>query len=426
MFRVEGWTFDPDEPTRSLQVHAYVDGRYAGRGYRGGAAGRRRRRLPGRGAAHGFRLDLRVPHGKHEICVYAINVGPGDRNPSLGCRSVTAQLSPIGSLDKVAAAGVRTVRVKGWTLDPEVPPSVPGGAGAGRRHGRGHGGRRRGADARRRGAYPRAGSAHGFRADVPIASGGSHKVCAYGVNAAGSGRCGRAARLQVGHPADRCPRLAGQASTPSRRASTTWWAGRWTRAIPPTALQVHVYVDGTYRAAAPAGVSRPDVAARLSRCRPACTATSRVMRLAPGYALGVRLRDPGDGRRDEPAARLPRRCAAERPLRSVREGRRRATGCPRRAVPRPGARRHRPVRRRGGGRAGRPGARRGRVSPGRRGTPTRRPAGSPGRGSPPPAAGPPRADRRLGARVGPAPAGRRPRPRADAARPAAAPAARWS
>jgi hypothetical protein len=279
VFRVEGWTFDPDAPTRSLEVHTYVDGRYAGRGTASVPRADVAAAYPGAGSAHGFRIDVRVPQGKHDICVYAINVGAGDRNPSLGCRSVTAQLSPIGSLDKVGAAGVRTVRVKGWTLDPEVPAAsqkvklqVDGKTVA-----------TVVADVARTdvaAAYPKAGAAHGFRADVPIASGGSHKVCAYGVNAAGS--AGANALLgckTVTLPTGVLGSLDKVDTVGTGLYDLVGWAVDTNK--PTTALQVHVYVDGTYRATAPAGVSRPDVAAVYPDAGRQHGYVAR-MRLAPG------------------------------------------------------------------------------------------------------------------------------------------------
>jgi hypothetical protein len=259
VFRVEGWTFDPDEPTRSLQVHAYVDGRYAGAATAAVPRADVAAAFPAAGRLHGYRLDLRVPHGKHEICVYAINVGSGDRNPGLGCRSVTAQLSPVGSLEQVAAAGVRTVRVSGWTLDPEVPAQPQGvQVFVDGRHV---------SDALADGArldvaraYSGAGSAHGFRADVPVATGGAHRVCAYGVNAPGSGGensllgC-RSVTLPTGvrGSVDRVDTIA------TGQYDLVGWA--LDTSAPTTALRVHVYVDGRYRSAVAAGVSRPDLAA---------------------------------------------------------------------------------------------------------------------------------------------------------------------
>jgi hypothetical protein len=259
VFRLEGWTFDPDDPARSLEVHTYVDGRYAARGLATVPRADVAAAFPAAGRPHGFRVDVRVPQGRHDVCVYAINVGAGDRNPRLGCRSVTAQLSPIGSLDKVAAAGVRTARVTGWTFDPEVPAQPQ----QVKLHVDGKYVSTVVADARRADvaqAYPAAGFTHGFRADVPISSGGSHQVCAYGVNAPGSGGgnallgCGTVS-LPTGvlGALDRVDTVA-----PGQYDLVGWALDTSKRTTP---LQVHVYVDGRYRSAATAGGSRPDLAA---------------------------------------------------------------------------------------------------------------------------------------------------------------------
>ena len=40
------------------------------------------------GPAHGYSGSVRLAPGTHQVCTYAINVGQGTTNPSLGCRSV--------------------------------------------------------------------------------------------------------------------------------------------------------------------------------------------------------------------------------------------------------------------------------------------------------------------------------------------------
>ncbi len=85
---VQGWAIDPDT-TRAIGVHVYVDGVYAG----GGRADRTRdnvgRRFPAYGPDHGFRFDLDLAPGQHEVCVYAIDKA-GDHAPNvMGCTQVT-------------------------------------------------------------------------------------------------------------------------------------------------------------------------------------------------------------------------------------------------------------------------------------------------------------------------------------------------
>ena len=80
-----GWVFDPNRPA-PVDVHVYVDGRW------GGAATADRPRAdvaavyPSYGPSHGFSVRVAAPPGA-QVCVYGINVGPGQTNPSLGCRT---------------------------------------------------------------------------------------------------------------------------------------------------------------------------------------------------------------------------------------------------------------------------------------------------------------------------------------------------
>jgi hypothetical protein len=85
--RVAGWAIDPDS-SGPVEIHAYVDGRWAG----SGSADRSRSdvgtRYPGYGPNHGFDFTVAAAPGGHSVCVYAINQGAGGANPRLGCRSV--------------------------------------------------------------------------------------------------------------------------------------------------------------------------------------------------------------------------------------------------------------------------------------------------------------------------------------------------
>ena len=110
------------------------------------------------------------------MCAYAINVASGG-NALLGCRDVVTTGPPFGSLD-VVTAGAGSVRVQGWSIDPDTaaPVSVHvyvDGAvlatvaevdrpdvGA---------------------AFPAYGAAHGY--DVTLgATPGNHRVCAYAID----------------------------------------------------------------------------------------------------------------------------------------------------------------------------------------------------------------------------------------------------
>jgi hypothetical protein len=90
VINVSGWVIDPSAPTAPVPVHVYVDGRGAGAltasGTRTDVAGV----FPGAGPEHGYAGSVPATSGRHQVCVYAINQGPGNSNPLLGC--TTAQV----------------------------------------------------------------------------------------------------------------------------------------------------------------------------------------------------------------------------------------------------------------------------------------------------------------------------------------------
>jgi len=84
---VAGWAIDPDTAD-PIEVHVYVDS--VGRAL---VADRTRSDVaaafPGYGANHGYEATFPIPPGSHQVCIYAINKGPG-ANRLLACRTVTA------------------------------------------------------------------------------------------------------------------------------------------------------------------------------------------------------------------------------------------------------------------------------------------------------------------------------------------------
>ncbi|MCI4658400.1 hypothetical protein [Cryobacterium zhongshanensis] len=83
---LQGWVIDPDT-VAPIVVHVYVNGQWGGAFT--GDAGRADvgRAYPTFGTAHGFSIPIVLPLGQNQVCVFAINVGPGF-NPQLGCRTV--------------------------------------------------------------------------------------------------------------------------------------------------------------------------------------------------------------------------------------------------------------------------------------------------------------------------------------------------
>jgi hypothetical protein len=71
-----------------LRVHVYVDKHLL----KAISTGRSRpdvAKARGSGPAPGFDALVPVTKGRHTICLFAINISTGTKNPSLGCRAVT-------------------------------------------------------------------------------------------------------------------------------------------------------------------------------------------------------------------------------------------------------------------------------------------------------------------------------------------------
>ena len=175
--RVAGWTLDPDT-AESTSVHVYVDGRFAA------AVGANRNRgdiaaaFPGYGPAHGYESIVPAGEGVHQVCAYAINLGPAGGHPIIGCSTVGVSTAPIGSLDLVqrVAGGVR---VAGWTLDADTAASTSVHVYVDGRFATAYAASGNRADIGA--AFPGYGAAHGYETVLPV-GGGAHTVCAYAIN----------------------------------------------------------------------------------------------------------------------------------------------------------------------------------------------------------------------------------------------------
>lgn len=244
---VWGWAVDPDS-INPIQVHFYVDGRMirgiTASGERGDLASLK----PGYGTNHAFGETLPMSSGQHEICAYAINVGSGDSNPSLGCYTVVAGGSPIGSVDPLVA-GLGSISASGWMLDPDTTDPIWV-------HFYLDGVMVRGilADQPRddMGVYESFGN-KGFSTKLP-ASVGRHNLCIYALNV-GSGNTVQATCRQIdigGSP-------QGQLENGQPGFGTI---GAWGWGYDPDTADsaaVHIYIDGQMRGGFVADVSRPDL-----------------------------------------------------------------------------------------------------------------------------------------------------------------------
>jgi len=80
---------------------------------------------PYNGPNHGFRLFTPTTGGKHQICAYALNAGPGTVNARFGCVTVTRAVNPYGASTAIIRAGTsNTVQLAGWALDPDSADPV--------------------------------------------------------------------------------------------------------------------------------------------------------------------------------------------------------------------------------------------------------------------------------------------------------------
>lgn len=173
---VSGWAIDPNTSS-PISVHVYVGGvgtAVAADQTRWDVASA----YPGQGEKHGFsaRVPAQGPDAT-EVCIYAINSGPG-ANVLLGCQKIVPMTgSPVGAVTSIKAAG-DGFDVTGWAIDPDTtgPTSVHvyiGGVG-----------RAFNADTANTSipaGYQQYGANHGFVAHVP-ANPGTQTICVYGIN----------------------------------------------------------------------------------------------------------------------------------------------------------------------------------------------------------------------------------------------------
>jgi hypothetical protein len=259
--RVAGWAIDPDTAA-PIEMHVYVDGQ-------GAAALTASAPRPDiaaafvyHGAAHGLDAVVPVGGGQHNVCVYAINVGPG-KHTLLQCSTVNVRSGPAeGWLDSVVP-GEETVTVSGWGLNPDtaapttvhlyvdnVNTIVTADV----------------ARADIAAAYPGYGPAHGFVATIP-APAGAHNVCAYVIKDATSATSLGCRQVTVSEPIaerGRVPMGYLDAVTTSISGIT---ARGWTIDPDTTApIPVELYVDSVPAAGRKVSDrSRPDVAAAFPR-----------------------------------------------------------------------------------------------------------------------------------------------------------------
>ena len=172
-----GWAIDPDT-SAPIIVQMYIDGRANALTWANlsrpdvGAA------YPSYGPNHGYNLTMATTPGRHTVCLYGINSGPG-ASSGLGCRAVTVPSgNPFGMIDALTTSPGK-VSAAGWAIDPDtsapiiVQMYIDGRANA-----------LTWANLSRPdvgAAYPLYGPNHGYSLTMATTP-GRHTVCLYGIN----------------------------------------------------------------------------------------------------------------------------------------------------------------------------------------------------------------------------------------------------
>jgi hypothetical protein len=251
---VQGWAIDPDTPA-SISVDVYINGAWGGRHPANVARADVGQANPGYGNAHGFSVTgLPIPVGTSEICVFGIDSAGVIENKRLGCRSVsTASGPPKGSVDSTSA-GIGSLTVAGWAIDPDTPNPIDvhvyvNGAWGGAITANGPR-----ADVGR--AHPGYGDNHGYSLTIP-ARGGPSTVCVFGINVGAGGTNPQLGCKTVNVPGGPPIGAVDTVTVAGGVLTVTGWA-----IDPDTAssIPVHGYVNDGWGTAATADTVRADVA----------------------------------------------------------------------------------------------------------------------------------------------------------------------
>ena len=247
--RVVGWALDPDSAD-PISIHVYAGGVGAAIPASLSRPGFSNY-FPGYGDAHGF--DAVVPLQGGEVCLYAINIADGVTNPRLGSCTTVLGGTPLGSLE-AAGRVAGGVRLSGWSLDADTAGAVALHVYANGQFVAAISANTARADV---GAvFPAWGANHGFDAVVPTTTTGVTTYCVYAINVGGGVNplLGCRTLTVTTQPFGS---IESVSRTPGGIRVTGW-------VIDPdsaNAVTLHVYVDGVFRAATTANLSRPDVGA---------------------------------------------------------------------------------------------------------------------------------------------------------------------
>ena len=107
--QLAGWATDPDT-SAPIQVQV-LDGKTVLGTATANAAGTVQN-------GHQFAAQYKLAQGAHTICVYGINVGPG-QNQNVACKTITLNFNPTARVTQVSQ-DVNGVRVVGTAIDPDT------------------------------------------------------------------------------------------------------------------------------------------------------------------------------------------------------------------------------------------------------------------------------------------------------------------
>ncbi|MEO7261071.1 MAG: twin-arginine translocation signal domain-containing protein [Jatrophihabitantaceae bacterium] len=118
---VKGWAYDPDQPSTSIKVSIYQDGK----GLMGISASLPRadvNKSRGISGNHGFSATFTASTGRHTFTVFAMNIAGGSGNPQIGGKTIIVNpgTAPIGHLDSANPVGDSVV-LTGWAFDRDSP-----------------------------------------------------------------------------------------------------------------------------------------------------------------------------------------------------------------------------------------------------------------------------------------------------------------
>jgi uncharacterized protein YkwD len=114
---VGGWAFDRNDTTRPVDVHIYVGAvgmAVTADDYRPDVDAA----YPGYGKNHGFNAAMNVAPGRHEVCVYAINLPgtPGD-NTLLQCKTVEVKTPTTTTAPTTTTTAPPSSSLQAWQTD---------------------------------------------------------------------------------------------------------------------------------------------------------------------------------------------------------------------------------------------------------------------------------------------------------------------